>query len=146
GTDGTTNRTSPPADAGPPDDPADFTDHVPLPTRSPRQHLSHQTTAGPDAADPDADPMRPYRVHELLTRHAQGNRRGRTGRAGTAAPDGARCPRHGPHPAPRPTAPTAPAPARIRPRRTPSVTSRRTADDATERGGPEPQRAGLQLR
>jgi hypothetical protein len=89
GTDGTTNRTSPPADAGPPDDPADFTDHVPLPTRIPGQHLSHQPTAGPDAGDPDADPMRPYRVHELLTRHAQGKRRGQTEHDGTAAPDGA---------------------------------------------------------
>jgi hypothetical protein len=89
GTDGTTNRTSPPADDSPPDDPADFTDHVPLPTRIPGQHLSHQPTAGPDAGDPDADPMRPYRVHELLTRHAQGKRRGQTEHDGTAAPDGA---------------------------------------------------------
>ena len=30
-------------------------------------------------ADADADPMRPYRVHELLTRHTQGKQRGRTG-------------------------------------------------------------------
>ena len=32
-----------------------------------------------DAPDADADPMRPYRVHELLTRHAQGKRRGQVG-------------------------------------------------------------------
>jgi hypothetical protein len=32
-----------------------------------------------EAAAPDDDPMRAYRVHELLTRHAQGKRRGQTG-------------------------------------------------------------------
>ncbi len=67
---------SPPeADAGAPDD---FADAAPLPTRIPGQNLSHQPTVNGDAAEADADPMRPYRVHELLTRHTQGKQRGRT--------------------------------------------------------------------
>jgi len=49
----------------------------PLPTRVPGQHLSHHPAVTGDAADADADPMRPYRVHELLTRHTQGKQRGR---------------------------------------------------------------------
>ena len=36
--------------------------------------------------DVDADPMRPYRVHELLTRHAQGKRRGRDDTGDLAMP------------------------------------------------------------
>jgi hypothetical protein len=32
-----------------------------------------------EAADTEADPMRAYRVHELLTRHSQGKRRGQAG-------------------------------------------------------------------
>jgi hypothetical protein len=42
----------------------------------PGKHLSHQPTTAGDASDVAADPMRPYRVHELLTRHEQGKRRG----------------------------------------------------------------------
>ncbi len=63
--------------SGAPTDPPGFDDQIPLPTRVPGQHLSHQPTPGPEEVDVDADPMRPYRVHELLTRHAQGKRRGR---------------------------------------------------------------------
>ena len=57
--------------------PDDVADAAPLPTRIPGQHLSHQPTVAGDAAGADADPMRPYRVHELLTRHTQGKQRGR---------------------------------------------------------------------
>ncbi len=60
-------------------DPPGFDDQIPLPTRVPGQHLSHQPAPGRDGDEVDADPMRPYRVHELLTRHAQGKRRGRAG-------------------------------------------------------------------
>jgi hypothetical protein len=83
-TNGTTAGTSNPADA-----PPDYSDQAPLPTRIPGQHLSHHPTAGPEPGDPDADPMRPYRVHELLTRHAQGKRRGQAEQDGAAAPGGA---------------------------------------------------------
>ena len=38
--------------------------------------MSHRPPPGPEAAEAEADPMRPYRVHELLTRHTQGKRRG----------------------------------------------------------------------
>jgi signal transduction histidine kinase len=69
----------PPFDpSGAPADPPGFDDQIPLATRVPGQHLSHQPTPGREEVDVDADPMRPYRVHELLTRHAQGKRRGRT--------------------------------------------------------------------
>ncbi|HEX5587400.1 MAG TPA: hypothetical protein VFZ17_08840, partial [Acidimicrobiia bacterium] len=50
----------------------------------PGQHLSHQPSAEstftvpePGAAVPESDPLRPYRVHEFLSRHDQGKRRGR---------------------------------------------------------------------
>jgi hypothetical protein len=51
-------------------------DDLPLPTRIPGQNMTHQPVV--DEEDPldDADPMRPYRVHELLTRHSQGVQRG----------------------------------------------------------------------
>ena len=52
-------------------------DDAPLPTRVPGQHLSHHPTVAGDDDVSDADPLRPYRVHELLTRHAHGKRRGR---------------------------------------------------------------------
>jgi hypothetical protein len=65
------------------DDEDDF-DDGPLPTRVPGQHLSHQPSAEaafvvPDARAPvpESDPLRPYRVHEFLSRHDQGKRRGR---------------------------------------------------------------------
>ncbi len=58
-------------------DTADDLSGAPLPTRVPGQHLSHHPAEAGDAADADADPMRPYRVHELLTRHTQGKQRGR---------------------------------------------------------------------
>jgi hypothetical protein len=54
----------------------------PMPTRVPGQHLSHHPLVTGDATDVSADPMRPYRVHELLTRHAQGKRRGQEGADG----------------------------------------------------------------
>jgi len=38
--------------------------------------MSHQPlTDGYGEATDESDPLRPYRVHELLTRHAQGKRR-----------------------------------------------------------------------
>jgi signal transduction histidine kinase len=49
----------------------------PLPTRVPGHHLSHQPAADTDEPALDTDPLRPYRVHELLTRHDLGKRRGR---------------------------------------------------------------------
>ena len=52
-------------------------DDVPLPTRVPGHHLSHDPTAAAGGAGDEADPLRPYHVHELLTRHALGIRRGR---------------------------------------------------------------------
>jgi signal transduction histidine kinase len=52
-------------------------DQIPLAARVPGQHLSHQPVAEALGEADDADPLRPYRVHELLTRHAQGKRRGR---------------------------------------------------------------------
>ena len=78
---------------------------------SPARRPSRRTDAD------EADPLRPYRVHELLTRHAQGKRRGREEQ------DGEQC---------RPDRSTA--------RR------ERTRDDATERRGAQPQLAGLELR
>ena len=45
--------------------------------------------------------MRPYRVHELLTRHAQGKRRGQAEQDGTGAPGGG----DGTGPGPEPAAP-----------------------------------------
>jgi hypothetical protein len=47
--------------------------------RVPGQHLIHHPLIATEASEVDADPMRPYRVHELLTRHAQGKRRGLAG-------------------------------------------------------------------
>ncbi len=37
-----------------------------------------------EPADTEVDPMRAYRVHELLTRHAQGKQRGHAGEDTTA--------------------------------------------------------------
>ena len=79
--------TPPPPPEADADAPDDFSDAASLPTRIPGRHLTHQPVAAGDAAaadalaaaDADADPMRPYRVHELLTRHTQGKQRGRTG-------------------------------------------------------------------
>jgi HAMP domain-containing protein len=51
---------------------------VPLPIRVPGQHLLHEPTAWSDEMIDESDPMRPYRVHELLTRHSQGVQRGQT--------------------------------------------------------------------
>ena len=53
-------------------------DDAPLPDPRPRPAPEPPADASP-ATTPiaDADPLRPYRVHELLTRHAQGKRRGR---------------------------------------------------------------------
>ncbi len=73
--------------AGRADEPTSEPD-APLPTRVPGHHLSHQPA--PDADDPlraptptlETDPLRPYRVHELLTRHDLGKRRGRAERDG----------------------------------------------------------------
>jgi hypothetical protein len=66
---------SPPLTDVPVDDALDQ-DELPLPTRVPGHHMTHQPTpAGSDPID-DSDPLRPYRVHELLTRHTQGKMRG----------------------------------------------------------------------
>jgi signal transduction histidine kinase len=54
-------------------------DDAPLPTRVPGQHLSHHPLVPNEPGRADSDPMRPYRVHELLTRHANGKRRGQMG-------------------------------------------------------------------
>jgi hypothetical protein len=59
--------------------PAAPIEDAPLPTRVPGQHLSHHPLINGDVVEADDDPMRPYRVHELLTRHAQGKRRGQMG-------------------------------------------------------------------
>jgi hypothetical protein len=77
-----------PADASAPGGADDYLDHGPLPTRIPGQHLSHHPAGGGAPTDADADPMRPYRVHELLTRHAQGKRRGRAEQDGTTTDAG----------------------------------------------------------
>jgi hypothetical protein len=45
--------------------------------RVPGRHLSHRPTLAGDDEVSVSDPFRPYRVHELLTRHALGKRRGR---------------------------------------------------------------------
>ena len=59
------------------DDP--FYDEVgPLPSRVPGHNLSHQPSAPVDVVAAEADPLRPYHVHELLTRHQLGKRRGQT--------------------------------------------------------------------
>jgi hypothetical protein len=60
----------------PPEEPAV---DAPLPTRVPGHHLSHQPNVVTDEQSLEADPLRPYRVHELLTRHDLGKRRGRAG-------------------------------------------------------------------
>ena len=52
-------------------------DDAPLPVRVPGRHLSHRPTVAGDDEVSVTDPFRPYRVHELLTRHALGKRRGR---------------------------------------------------------------------
>jgi hypothetical protein len=89
---------SPTYDAPPPPPPlpdpdeAGFQEAAPLPMRVPGQHLSHHPRLVVDAPDAEADPMRAYRVHELLTRHAQGKRRGQAGDdipAGTSPVPGA---------------------------------------------------------
>jgi hypothetical protein len=58
---------------------------APLPTRVPGHHLSHQPAGDSDDPGAETDPLRPYRVHELLTRHALGKRRGRA--ESTGEPD-----------------------------------------------------------
>ncbi len=77
---------APPFDApgDEPPDPPGLDDQIPLPTRVPGQHLSHQPAPAREVDVSGADPMRPYRVHELLTRHAQGKRRGRAGQGDDA--------------------------------------------------------------
>jgi hypothetical protein len=63
--------------------------------RIPGQHLSHHPLIANETTALADDPMRPYRVHELLTRHTQGKRRGQAGEdlplgdgpAGDAGPD-----------------------------------------------------------
>ena len=72
---GTTHVTDAAPDDAPDEGAAHF-DDLPLPTRIPGHHMTHHPVV--DEQDPidEADPMRPYRVHELLTRHSQGVRRG----------------------------------------------------------------------
>ena len=59
-----------------PEEEAAHFEDLPLPTRIPGHHMTHHPVV--DEQDPidEADPMRPYHVHELLTRHSQGVRRG----------------------------------------------------------------------
>jgi signal transduction histidine kinase len=66
-----------PVDEPPLDEPFD---DAPLTVRVPGRHLSHRPTLVGDDEVSVTDPFRPYRVHELLTRHAQGKRRGRAER------------------------------------------------------------------
>ena len=71
-------------------EPLDGDDEIPLATRVPGQHMSHQPSAGPEVADPEADPLRPYRVHDCspVTPRANGaGVRSRTA-ARPAAPGG----------------------------------------------------------
>jgi len=75
------------ADANGADDAVDAEEGEPsdpsvLPTRIPGSNLSQVPAPTVDASPIDAspigsDPMRPYRVHELLSRHEQGKQRGR---------------------------------------------------------------------
>jgi HAMP domain-containing protein len=51
---------------------------LPLPIRVPGQHLLHEPAAPAETAIDESDPMRPYRVHELLTRHSHGVQRGQS--------------------------------------------------------------------
>jgi signal transduction histidine kinase len=60
-----------------PSDEAELDDDAPLPIRVPGRNLSHAPIAGTATPAPESDPMRPYRVHEFLSRHDQGKRRGR---------------------------------------------------------------------
>jgi signal transduction histidine kinase len=60
---------------------------APLPTRVPGHHLSHQPAGDGDDLGGESDPLRPYRVHELLSRHDLGKRRGRAETTGDADPD-----------------------------------------------------------
>jgi signal transduction histidine kinase len=68
--------------------PVDYDDVVeppidaPLPTRVPGHHLSHQPAGEDGDLGGESDPLRPYRVHEFLTRHDLGKRRGRAENAG----------------------------------------------------------------
>ena len=81
------------AAAAPPHPPDDDSIHEPvgpLQSRVPGHHLSHQPTGPVDVVAADADPLRPYHVHELLTRHQMGKRRGQAEGPGTEpgwAPD-----------------------------------------------------------
>jgi hypothetical protein len=72
---------SPSPEPEPEPDPSEstFQEPAPLATRVPGQHLTHHPRMATEAADTEADPMRAYRVHELLTRHSQGKRRGQAG-------------------------------------------------------------------
>ena len=67
---------APAFDEAPPVDEAPPFDDLPLPTRIPGHHMTHQPVFDEETPVDDADPMRPYRVHELLTRHSQGVQRG----------------------------------------------------------------------
>jgi hypothetical protein len=55
----------------------------PLQSRVPGHHLSHQPVGPVDVVAADVDPLRPYHVHELLTRHQMGKRRGQAEGPGT---------------------------------------------------------------
>ncbi|MEX2100386.1 MAG: HAMP domain-containing protein, partial [Acidimicrobiia bacterium] len=68
-------------------------DSGPLASRVPGHNLSHQPTSPVDVAAADADPLRPYHVHEMLTRHQIGKRRGQlvgseNGAGGDPDPEG----------------------------------------------------------
>jgi len=71
------SQAAPPSSETPPADDDPYFDEVgPLPSRVPGHLLSHQPAAPVDVVAADADPLRPYHVHELLTRHQIGKRRG----------------------------------------------------------------------
>ncbi len=70
-----------PADV--PYDPPPAGQEAPLPSRVPGRNLSHHPSNPGEVDPPEADPMRPQKVHEMLTRHAHGIRRGRSESDGT---------------------------------------------------------------
>jgi hypothetical protein len=76
-----THATPPVGQPAPEESPGAPLDHYPLPTRVPGANLAH-TPAAPGGEPVDEhDPIRPFRVHEMLARHTQGVKHGRQGEA-----------------------------------------------------------------